>query len=60
MTKAKDAAMAQEQDAPDEQDAPGPYHGQGGSYVIDPDTGRRVLVERTQERGEVAPPTEKE
>ncbi|MCE2910210.1 MAG: hypothetical protein LW712_15435 [Burkholderiaceae bacterium] len=25
------------------------FHGQGGSYVIDPETGRRALVERTQE-----------
>ena len=25
------------------------FSGQGGSYVVDPETGRRVLVERTQE-----------
>ncbi|MGN2393252.1 hypothetical protein [Pelomicrobium sp. G1] len=31
-----------------------PYDGQGGSYRIDPRTGRRELVERT--RDEPAPP----
>lgn len=36
------------------------YAGQGGSYVRDPETGRRTLVDRTKERGEVAPPHEKE
>jgi hypothetical protein len=25
------------------------FHGQGGSYVLDPVTGARTLVERTQE-----------
>lgn len=30
------------------------HAGQGGSYVIDPETGRRRLVERTMERGEGA------
>lgn len=30
------------------------YAGQGGSYVFDPNTGRRQLVERTIERGEGA------
>jgi hypothetical protein len=24
------------------------YHGQGGSYVVDPQTGKRELVHRTQ------------
>ena len=36
------------------------HAGQGGSYVLDPVTGQRTLVERTKERGEVAAPTEKE
>lgn len=26
------------------------FSGQGGSYVVDPDTGKRVLVERTQDQ----------
>lgn len=26
-----------------------PYEGQGGSYRVDPKTGRRELVERTEE-----------
>ena len=30
------------------------FEGQGGSYVVDPKTGARVLVERTQEAGEDA------
>lgn len=25
------------------------YHGQGGSYLLDPATGQRTLVERTQD-----------
>lgn len=25
------------------------YSGQGGSYIADPETGKRTLVERTQE-----------
>lgn len=25
------------------------YHGQGGSYLFDPATGQRVLLERTEE-----------
>jgi hypothetical protein len=24
------------------------YHGQGGSYVLDPKTGKRKLIERTE------------
>ena len=24
------------------------FHGQGGSYLLDPQTGERVLIERTQ------------
>ncbi len=29
-----------------------PYAGQGGSYVENPETGARELVERTEEKGE--------
>lgn len=29
--------------------SPDEHHGQGGSYVVDPQTGRRDLQERTQE-----------
>lgn len=25
------------------------HHGQGGSYVVDPETGERTLVERTRD-----------
>lgn len=57
MTKAKAKAAQPAETAGEALDE---YAGQGGSYVIDPDTGRRVLVERTQERGDVVPPTEKE
>lgn len=31
------------------------FAGQGGSYVIDPETGRRVLVERTRGCDEAVP-----
>lgn len=31
------------------------FAGQGGSYVIDPETGQRVLVERTRGRDEAVP-----
>jgi hypothetical protein len=27
------------------------FHGQGGSYVMDPETGKRTLVARTAESG---------
>lgn len=30
------------------------FHGQGGSFVINPETGLRELVERTAENGESA------
>lgn len=36
--------------------APDEYHGQGGSYVLDPKTGRRTLIERTQEPGTAEAP----
>lgn len=39
------------QDAPE----PDPYEGQGGSYTLDPLTGRRTLVERTQPADAPAP-----
>lgn len=29
-----------------------PHAGQGGSYIINPDTGVRELIERTTEKGE--------
>lgn len=31
------------------------FAGQGGSYVIDPETGKRQLVERTQEPENTTP-----
>lgn len=31
------------------------YSGQGGSYVIDPATGQRTLVERTMEQSQEQP-----
>lgn len=34
---------------------PDPYAGHGGSYILDPKTGERRLVERTQE---AAPPAD--
>lgn len=52
---------AKVKNAPPAEQAPGDeYAGQGGSYVVDPETGRRVLVERTMERGEGAPQADKE
>ncbi len=33
------------------------FHGMGGSYLVDPETGKRVLVERTQE-AEAVPPSD--
>lgn len=33
------------------------FHGQGGSYVLDPKTGKRTLVERTQEAAEAISPS---
>lgn len=38
------------------------FAGQGGSYVLDPTTGQRTLVERTMERGDsaAAPADDKE
>lgn len=32
------------------------YYGQGGSYVADPKTGKRRLVERTKEQAEAVAP----
>lgn len=33
------------------------YHGQGGSYLFDPETGERVLLERTEVSApEIVPP----
>lgn len=33
------------------------YHGQGGSYLLDPETGERVLLERTEAPApEIVPP----
>lgn len=29
-----------------------PYAGQGGSYLVNPDTGARDLIERTAEKGQ--------
>lgn len=45
--KAKDKVVAREQ-------GPDAFHGQGGSYVLDPLTGKRTLVERTLSREEAA------
>jgi hypothetical protein len=36
------------------------FAGQGGSYEIDPDTGERTLIERTQEPQAPAPETTEE
>lgn len=38
-------------------DTTDPHAGQGGSYMLDPATGQRVLVERTAEAGEQPAPT---
>ena len=32
------------------------YYGLGGSYVADPKTGKRKLIERTEEKAEPAAP----
>ncbi len=32
------------------------YAGQGGSYILDPETGERTLVERTSEAAPTPPP----
>lgn len=34
------------------------FDGQGGSYVLDPKTGKRVLKERTQDAAEQNQPTD--
>ena len=35
------------------------YHGQGGTYMLNPETGERVLLERTEAPApEVVPPPE--
>lgn len=34
-----------------------PHAGQGGSYLLDPDTGERTLIERTQPQTPQAPAT---
>lgn len=41
-------ASKQQQDK-QEQPVVDQYHGQGGTYVVDPETGERTLVERTEE-----------
>lgn len=35
---------------------PDPYAGQGGSYVLDPETGERTLRERTEDPAETPAP----
>lgn len=54
MTKVKrtapDAAPVQADAAP-----PDRYAGQGGSYVMDPETGVRTLVERTEDNLQAPP-----
>lgn len=35
------------------------FAGQGGAYEIDPETGKRTLIERTQEPEAQAPITDK-
>lgn len=39
---------------------PDEYAGCGGSYVMDPDTGKRTLMQRTQPRADPAPEDKKE
>jgi hypothetical protein len=34
------------------------YRGQGGSYLLDPKTGKRTLIERTEPTQFSEPPTE--
>lgn len=34
------------------------YHGQGGTYLLDPKTGKRKLIERTEPANPSQPPTE--
>lgn len=37
------------------------YHGQGGTYLLDPETGERVLLERTEAPApEIVPPADTE
>jgi hypothetical protein len=36
------------------------YHGQGGTYLLDPKTGKRKLIERTEPANPSQPPTEVE
>lgn len=36
------------------------YAGHGGSYTLDPKTGKRTLIQRTQPRAELVPEDHKE
>ncbi len=50
--------MAKAKPTPPQSDTPvtfaDEYAGQGGSYIYDPDTGRRVLAHRTQDARDTA------
>lgn len=60
MTRKKGEAPAAPESADPARAPADRYAGQGGSYVMDPATGVRRLVERTQDRGEAAPAEPKE
>lgn len=48
MKKSNRIEFLDDQPMPDPMPEPDEYHGQGGAYVIDPATGKRILIERTQ------------
>ena len=44
--------MAKQKFEPELKPEDDPYHGHGGSYIRNPDNGKRTLIERTQEADE--------
>ncbi|MBS4019050.1 MAG: hypothetical protein KGZ68_12525 [Dechloromonas sp.] len=45
--------MSKKASTPAEKPAADEFDGQGGSYVVDPETGKKTLVERTRPADEV-------